>query len=105
MDTHLVFDAADINATVALVVDEHGKTTAVAGAFFGAGEHQVDVAIAVRDEALHTVQVPALVSFAVGGLEHHALQVGTGIGFGQVHRHRFAGADARNRRLQRRSFR
>ena len=30
--------------------------------------------------------------FAVGGLEHHALQVGTGIGFGQVHGHRLAGA-------------
>ncbi len=34
------------------------------------------------------------VFFAVGGLEHHALQVGTGIGFGQVHRHRLAGAHA-----------
>ncbi len=96
VDTHLVFDAADVNATVALVVDEHGKTTTVAGAFFGAGEHQVNVGVAVRDEALHAVQVPALVFFAVGGLEHHALQVGTGIGFGQVHRHRFAGADARD---------
>ena len=35
--------------------------------------------------------------FAVGGLEHHALQVGTGIGFGQVHGHRLAGAHARNK--------
>ena len=96
VDTHLVFDAANVNATVALVVNEHGKTTTVAGAFFGAGEHQVNVAITVRDEALHAVQVPALVFFAVGGLEHHALQVGTGIGFGQVHRHRFTGANARN---------
>ena len=37
------------------------------------------------------------VSFAVGGLEHHALQVGTGIGFGQVHGHRLAGAHARDK--------
>ena len=79
-----------------VVVDEHGKAAGVVGAFFGAGEHQVNVGVAVRDEALHAVQVPALVFFAVGGLEHHALQVGTGIGFGQVHRHRFAGADARD---------
>ena len=35
--------------------------------------------------------------FAVGGLEHHALQVGTGIGFGQVHGHRLAGALARDK--------
>ena len=80
-----------------VVVDEHGKAAAVVGAFFGAGEHQVDVAVAVRDEALHAVQVPALVGFAVGGLEHHALQVGTGIGFGQVHGHRLAGAHARDK--------
>ena len=96
VNTELVFDAADVHATVTLVVDEHGKAAGVVGAFFGAGEHQVNVGVAVRDEALHAVQVPALVFFAVGGLEHHALQVGTGIGFGQVHRHRFAGAHARN---------
>ena len=96
VNTELVFDAANVHATVALVVDEHGKTATVVRAFFGAGEHQVNVGVAVRDEALHAVQVPALVGFAVGGLEHHALQVGTGIGFGQVHRHRLAGANARN---------
>ncbi len=37
------------------------------------------------------------VFIAVGGLEHHALQVGTGIGFGQVHGHRLAGAHARDK--------
>ena len=104
VNTELVFDAANVNATVFLrplgsiarrtygfaslshtrlvntsrfvltvVVDEHGKAAAVVGAFFGAGEHQVNVAVAVGDEALHAVQVPALVFFAVGGLEHHAL--------------------------------
>ncbi len=96
MNTELVFDAANVNATVTLVVNEHGKTTTIVRAFFGAGEHQVNVGVAVRDEALHAVQVPALVSFAVGGLEHHALQVRTCIRFGQVHGHRFAGADARD---------
>ncbi len=97
VDAELVLDAAHVHATVALVVDEHGKAAAVMGAFFGAGEHQVDVAVAVGDEALHAVKVPALVFFAVGSLEHHALQVGTGIGFGQVHGHRLAGAHARNK--------
>ena len=97
VDAELVLDAAHVHATVALVVDEHGKAAAVMGAFFGAGEHQVDVGVTVGDEALHAVQVPALVSFAVGGLEHHALQIGTGIGFGQVHRHRLAGAHARDK--------
>ena len=38
-----------------VVVDEHGKAVGVVGAIFGAGEHQVNVAITVRDEALHTV--------------------------------------------------
>ena len=97
VDAELVLDAAHVHAAVALVVDEHRKAAAVVGAFFGAGEHQVDVAVAVRDEALHAVKVPALVFFAVGGLEHHALQVGTGIGFGQVHGHRLAGAHARDK--------
>ena len=73
VNTELVFDTANVHATVTLVVDEHGKAAGVVGAFFGAGEHQVNVAITVRDEALHAVQVPALVFFAVGGLEHHAL--------------------------------
>ena len=57
VDAELVLDAANINATIALVVNEHGKTTAVVGAFFGAGEHQVNVAVAVGDEALHTVRI------------------------------------------------
>ena len=97
VNTELVFDTANIHAAITLVVDEHRKTAAIVRAFFGAGEHQVNVGVAVRDEALHAVQVPALVLFAVGGLEHHALQVGTGIGFGQVHRHRLAGANARDK--------
>ncbi|MCL4102882.1 hypothetical protein MMG03_002492 [Fibrobacter succinogenes] len=94
VDTHLVFNTTNIDATVALVVDEHRKTAAILGAFFRAGKNQVNVGVTVGDEALHAVQVPALVCFAVGCLQHHALQVGTGIGFGQVHGHGFAGADA-----------
>ena len=97
VDAELVLDAAHVHAAVALVVNEHGKAATVVGAFFGAGEHQVNVGVTVRDETLHAVQVPALVFFAVGGLEHHALQVGTGIGFGQVHGHRLAGAHARDK--------
>ena len=57
VDTHLVFDAANVNATVALVVNEHGEAAAVVGAFLGAGEHQVDVAVTVGDEALHAVLI------------------------------------------------
>ncbi len=38
-----------------VVVDEHGKAAGVVGAFFGAGEHQVNVGVAVRDKALHAV--------------------------------------------------
>ena len=58
VDAELVLDAAHVHATVALVVDEHGEAAAVVGAFFGAGEHQVDVAVAVRDEALHALTRP-----------------------------------------------
>ncbi len=58
VNTELVFDAANINATVTLVVNEHGKTTTIVRAFFGAGEHQVNVGVAVRDEALHALTRP-----------------------------------------------
>ena len=57
MDAELILDAAHVHAAVALVVNEHRKTTAVVGAFFGAGEHQVNVGVAVGDEALHAVRM------------------------------------------------
>ncbi len=41
-----------------VVVDEHRKAASVVGAFLGAGEHQVDVAVAVGDEALHALTRP-----------------------------------------------
>ena len=96
LDAHLILDAADVDAAVALVVDEHGEAAAVAGALFGAGQDEVDVRVAVGDEALHAVQSPALRGLVVGGLEHDGLQVAAGVGLGEVHRHRFAGADARD---------
>ena len=57
VDAELVFDAADVHATVTLVVDEHGKAAGVVRAVFGAGEHQVNIGVAVRDEALHAVKI------------------------------------------------
>ena len=96
MDTELILDAAYVYTAVALVVDEHGEAAAVVCTFFGAGQYEVQVSVAVGDESLHTVQAPALVGFVVGSFQHDALQVGAGIGLGQVHRHGFAGADAGN---------
>ncbi len=57
VDAELVLDAANVHAAVALVIDEHGKTTSIMRAFFGAGEHQVDVGVTVGDEALHAVLI------------------------------------------------
>jgi len=57
VDAELVFDAANVNATVTLVVNEHGEATTIVRAFFGAGEHQVNVGVTVRDEALHAVLI------------------------------------------------
>ncbi len=94
-DAHLVFDTTYCNAAIALVVDEHRQTTAVLGAFFGACKHEVYVAVAVGDEPFHTVEYPCAVLF-LGGFEHYALQVGTGIGFGEVHTHGFALAYTRD---------
>ena len=96
MDTELVLDAAYVHTAVALVVDEHGEAAAVVCTFFGAGQYEVQVGVAVGDEPLHTIQAPALVGFVVGSFQHDALQVGAGIGLGQVHRHGFTGADAGN---------
>ena len=93
MDTELVLDVADVHAPLALVVDEHGKATAVAGTFLAAGQDQVNIGVTVGDEALHTVQQPATLLLGPGGLQHHALQVGPGIRLGQVHGHGLAGAD------------
>ena len=56
----------------------------------------MDVGVTVRDETLHAVQPPTVILLVEGGLQHDALQVGTGIRFGQVHRHRFPGTYTRD---------
>ena len=94
MDAQLVLNAAHVDSSVALVVDEHGEAAAVACALFTACQDEVQVGVAVGDEALHAVQAPAVVGLIVGGFQHDALQVGSGIGFGQVHGHGLSGADA-----------
>ena len=87
MYAEFVLDTTHVNASVALVIDEHREATAVACACFAACKHQMDVAVAVRNEALCAVQTPAVVLLVEGCLEHHALQVAAGIRLGQVHRH------------------
>ena len=56
----------------------------------------MDVGVAIGDETLHTIEQVAAVLLGVGGFQHHTLQVGTGIGLGEVHRHGLAGANARD---------
>ena len=53
----------------------------------------MNVGIAIGDEALHAVQTPRAVFFTIGGFEHHALQIRTGIGLCEIHRHRLACAN------------
>ena len=95
MDTELVLDMTHIDATVALVVDEHRQTAAILGAFLRTGQHEVDVGVTVGDEALHTIEAPCTVGI-LRSLQHDMLKVGAGIGFGKVHRHGLTGADAGN---------
>ena len=47
----------------------------------------MNIGIAVGDETLHAIQTPCAVFFAIGGFQHHALQIRTGIRLGEVHRH------------------
>ena len=86
LDTHLVFDAADRHATVSLVEDEVAKTTAVVGTLLAAGEDEVEVGVAVGDEALDTIEAPAFGFFIPGSLEADRLEVGASVGLGEVHR-------------------
>ena len=50
--------------------------------------------VAVGDETLHPVQQPGLFLLVPVRFEHHSLQVAAGIGFGEVHRAGFSGANA-----------
>ena len=94
MNTQFMLDVTNINTTLALVVDEHRQATSVLGAFLTACQHEVDVRVTVGDETLHTVQAPAVLLGVIGSLQHHALQVRTGIGLRLVHRHALTSANA-----------
>ena len=63
---------------------------------FASCQNEVDVRVAVGDEALYAVEQPAAFFLAVCCLEHYALQVGTCVGLGEVHTHCLAGTNARN---------
>ncbi len=93
MDAELVLDVAHGDTAVALVVDEHGEATSVVRALLRACQDEVQVRVAIGDEALHAIEPPRAVS-VLCGLEHDTLQVGTGIGLGEVHRHGLALRDA-----------
>ena len=95
MNTELVLDVANGDTTITLVVDEHGKTTTVLGAFLRTCQYQVDVGVAIGDETFHAVETPCAV-LILCSLQHHALQVGTCIWLGQVHTHGLACANARD---------
>ena len=84
-DTHFVFDAAHGETTVGTVVDEIREATAVGSAFFGAGKDEVDVGVAVGDETFDTVETPAVGGLVEGCFEAYRLEVGTCIGFGEIH--------------------
>ena len=96
MDTKLMLDVAHVDATLTLVVAEHRQAAAVLGAFLGTSQHEVDVGVTIGDETLHAIEQIAAILFTIGSLQHDALQVGTGIGLGKVHRHGLAGANARD---------
>ena len=96
VDAEFMLDVAHIDAALTLVVDEHRQAATVLGAFLGTGQHEVNVGVAVGDETLHAVEQIATILFGISGLQHDALQVGAGIRLGEVHRHGFAGTDARN---------
>ena len=88
-DTHFVLNTAYVYSTIALVVDEHGKTASVVCSFFRTCQYEVNIGITVCDEAFHSVQIPALVFFTVSGFQHDRLEIGTCIRFRQVHWHGF----------------
>ena len=65
------------------------------GALFRAGQHEVNVRVAIGDETFHTIQAPGAIGI-LGGLQHYALQVRASVGLGEVHRHGFASTHTRN---------
>ena len=96
MYSQLVLYVAYGHTALVLVVYEHGQSATVMSALLGACEHEMYVRVAVGDESFHSVEQPAAVFLAVCSLEHHALEVGTGVRFGKVHTHGLACAYPRN---------
>ena len=66
-------------------MNEHRQAASVGRSLLGTGQNERNLAVAVGDEALHTVQEPGLPLLRPGGLEHHGAQVRTGIGLREVH--------------------
>ena len=60
LDAHFVLDASHGHSAVGFVEDEVGQAASVVGALFAACQHEVQVGIAVGDEALHAVESPAV---------------------------------------------
>ena len=93
MDAEFVLDVAHVNASVALVIDEHGQSASVTCTLFRTCKDEVDVGISVGDETLHAVQSPAVFLFVEGSFEHDTLEVGSSIRLSEVHRHGLTCAD------------
>ncbi len=47
----------------------------------------MNIRVAVGDKAFHSVQVPLILFFIEGSLQHYGLKIRPCIGFGKVHRH------------------
>ena len=56
----------------------------------------MDVSVAIRDETLYAVQIPATVSLVVRSFQHNGLKVGTCVRLRQVHRHGLSVANTRD---------
>ena len=99
MYSELVLNMADIDSTLALVINEHRKATAVLCAFLATGKDKVNIGITISDESLDTVQKPAALLLAPCCLEHNALKVRTCVGLSKVHGHGLTGANTRDELL------
>ena len=84
MDSHLVFDAADLDRVV-LLDQEHRKAARVRRILLAARENQRDIGEPVGDEALDAVEVPLTCGLVKRGLGRDGAQVGAGIGLSQDH--------------------
>ena len=95
MDTEFVFDMTNGHSAVSFVVDKHRETASVACTFLWTSQNEVDIWVTIGDETLHSVESPGAVCI-LSCLQHHTLEVGTGIWFGKIHWHSLACRDARN---------